>query len=99
MILRAGETLASERVIDACGAWVTTALHFVYEVYALSGDEGVIPPAFHGIWEQYFGGDSTVIGRSIPLSDVTHQQRLAARLPGKLDDTTQSVFFLSCDFQ
>ena len=53
VILRAGETLASDRVIDACGAWVTTALHFVYEVYALSGDDSVIPPAFHGIWEQY----------------------------------------------
>ena len=53
VILRAGETLASERVIDACGAWVTTALHFVYEVHALSGDDSVVPPAFHAIWEQY----------------------------------------------
>jgi alkanesulfonate monooxygenase SsuD/methylene tetrahydromethanopterin reductase-like flavin-dependent oxidoreductase (luciferase family) len=53
VVLRAGETLASERVIDACGAWVTTALHFVYEVYALSGDEDVIPEAFRDIWEQY----------------------------------------------
>ena len=53
VVLRPGETLASERVIDACGAWVTTALHFVYEVYAQSSDESVIPPAFHGVWEQY----------------------------------------------
>ena len=52
VILRAGETLASERIIDACGAWVTTALHFVYEMHALSGDDRVIPPAFHAIWEQ-----------------------------------------------
>ena len=53
VILRAGETLSSERVIDACGAWVTTALHFVYEVYALSENEDVIPEAFRDIWEQY----------------------------------------------
>jgi 5,10-methylenetetrahydromethanopterin reductase len=53
VILRAGETLESERVIDACGAWVTTALHFVYEVYALNQDEAVIPEAFRDIWEQY----------------------------------------------
>ena len=53
VILRAGETLSSPRIIDACGAWVTTALHFVYEVYALSGDEDVVPEAFHDIWEQY----------------------------------------------
>jgi alkanesulfonate monooxygenase SsuD/methylene tetrahydromethanopterin reductase-like flavin-dependent oxidoreductase (luciferase family) len=33
--------------------WVTTAPHFVYEVYALSGDDSVIPAAFHCIWEQY----------------------------------------------
>ena len=53
VLLRPGETLASPRVIDACGAWVTTALHFVYEVYSASGDEAAIPPAFHDIWEQY----------------------------------------------
>jgi alkanesulfonate monooxygenase SsuD/methylene tetrahydromethanopterin reductase-like flavin-dependent oxidoreductase (luciferase family) len=53
VILRPGETLASERVIDACGAWVTTALHFVYEVYAQTRNEEVIPPAFRAIWEEY----------------------------------------------
>ena len=53
VILRPGETLASERVIDACGAWVTTALHFVYEVYAQTGREDTIPESFLDIWEQY----------------------------------------------
>ncbi|MFT4561491.1 MAG: alkanesulfonate monooxygenase SsuD [Gammaproteobacteria bacterium] len=53
VVLQAGETLASKRVIDACGAWVTTALHFVYEVYAETGREDVIPEAFHDSWEQY----------------------------------------------
>lgn len=53
VVLRAGETLASKRVIDACGAWVTTALHFVYEVYAQTGREEVIPEAFRDTWEQY----------------------------------------------
>jgi len=53
VILRPGETVASERVIDACGAWVTTALHFVYEVYKLTRKEDVIPPAFQDTWEEY----------------------------------------------
>ncbi|MFT4583555.1 MAG: alkanesulfonate monooxygenase SsuD [Gammaproteobacteria bacterium] len=53
VVLRAGETLASKRVVDACGAWVTTALHFVYEVYAQTGREEVIPEGFRDNWEQY----------------------------------------------
>jgi alkanesulfonate monooxygenase SsuD/methylene tetrahydromethanopterin reductase-like flavin-dependent oxidoreductase (luciferase family) len=53
VILRPGESLTSERVIDACGAWVTTALHFVYEVYAQTRKEEVIPVAFRAIWEEY----------------------------------------------
>lgn len=53
VLLRPGEKLTSERVIDACGAWVTTALHFVYEVYQLTKNEDVIPPAFTDVWEDY----------------------------------------------
>ena len=53
VILHPGETLASDRVVDACGAWVTTALHFVYEVYQLTKNEEVIPPAFADTWEEY----------------------------------------------
>ena len=53
VLLRPGETLESDRVIDACGAWVTTALHFVYEVYQLTKNEEVIPPAFEDTWEEY----------------------------------------------
>lgn len=53
VVLRPGETLASERVIDSCGAWVTTALHFVYEVYTLTHDETAVPPAFRDVWEEY----------------------------------------------
>jgi alkanesulfonate monooxygenase SsuD/methylene tetrahydromethanopterin reductase-like flavin-dependent oxidoreductase (luciferase family) len=53
IILHPGETLASERVIDACGAWVTTALHFVYEVYTHTRNEEVTPTAFRAIWADY----------------------------------------------
>ena len=53
VVLRPGETLTSERVIDACGAWVTTALHFVYEVYTLTHNEEAVPPAFQDVWEEY----------------------------------------------
>ena len=53
VILHPGETLESDRVINACGAWVTTALHFVYEVYQLTKNEEVIPPAFQDTWEEY----------------------------------------------
>jgi alkanesulfonate monooxygenase SsuD/methylene tetrahydromethanopterin reductase-like flavin-dependent oxidoreductase (luciferase family) len=53
MVLKPGEKLTSERVIDECGSQVTCALHFVYEVFKQTGREEVIPEAFKDIWEEY----------------------------------------------
>ncbi len=53
VMLKPGEDLASERVIEECGSWVAAILHFVYEIFQFTGKEEVIPPAFNGIWEEY----------------------------------------------
>ncbi len=53
-ILRAGEDLTSERVINEIGAWITTELHFFYEIWEKAGrNDELIPPHFANCWERY----------------------------------------------
>jgi len=53
-VLRAGESLASERVINETGAQVASALHFVYETWKTRGQtDDAIPPFFRGVWDDY----------------------------------------------
>src|SRR5215510_15419001 len=53
IMLKPGEKLTSERVINQVGAWVTTVIHFVYEIYLQTRREDVIPVALRDIWEEY----------------------------------------------
>ncbi len=52
-ILRPGETLASDRVIDEVGAEVVSSLHFWYELYLQRGNEDFILGPVHGLWQDY----------------------------------------------
>ncbi|MCS6924278.1 MAG: LLM class flavin-dependent oxidoreductase [Candidatus Binatia bacterium] len=53
VMLRPGEKLTADRVIDEAGAWAAAVIHFVYEIYQQTKNEAVIPPALRGIWEEY----------------------------------------------
>ena len=53
VVLEPGEDLTSERVIDECGSWVSAVLHFAYEIYEFTGNEEMIPPSVHDIWDEY----------------------------------------------
>ena len=48
VVLKPGEDLTADRVIEACGSWVTCALHFVYEIYEQTGDESTVPEVVSG---------------------------------------------------
>ncbi len=53
-VLRPGETLADERVVNQTGSMVTTNLHHVYEFWEQTGrNDEIIPPFFEGIWEDF----------------------------------------------
>ena len=53
-ILRPGEKLTDERVINEVGSWVTCELHFYYEIWKKAGKpEDMIPDHFSSVWEQY----------------------------------------------
>lgn len=51
--MRPGETLRSDRVIDACGSQVMCTIRFVYEIVQYTKNEEVIPEFLHDIWEPY----------------------------------------------
>lgn len=53
VVLKPGEKLTSDRVIDQCGSQVAAVIHFVYEVYKYTKSEDVVPPALQDIWEEY----------------------------------------------
>jgi hypothetical protein len=52
-ILRPGETLKSDRVIDEIGAEIVSSLHFWYELYLQRGSEDFILKPVHGVWQDY----------------------------------------------
>jgi len=63
-VLRPGEDLSSERVINEVGSWVTTELHFFYEIWNKSGrKDEMIPPHFLNMWDEYL---DRVAGFSLP---------------------------------
>lgn len=53
LVLRPGEKLTDDRVIDATGSWVVALIHFVYEIYELTKNEEAIPEFMQPIWEEY----------------------------------------------
>ncbi len=52
-VLRPGETLRDDRVIDACGSMALASLHFWWELLQERGDDGFVPDVARDDWEQY----------------------------------------------
>lgn len=52
-VLKAGEKLDSDRVIDEVGSMVSSALHYWYENYSLTGNDDFVPESCRSDWEQY----------------------------------------------
>lgn len=52
-VLKPGESLTSDRVIDTCGHMVAARLHGLWEAVQLRGSEDVVPEAIRPVWEQY----------------------------------------------
>jgi alkanesulfonate monooxygenase SsuD/methylene tetrahydromethanopterin reductase-like flavin-dependent oxidoreductase (luciferase family) len=54
VVLRPGESLASERVIDACGSQVAAAWHYAWEGWRMDPSAGPpVPPGLVGLFEEY----------------------------------------------
>jgi alkanesulfonate monooxygenase SsuD/methylene tetrahydromethanopterin reductase-like flavin-dependent oxidoreductase (luciferase family) len=53
VVLRPGEKLSDDRVIEASGSWVVCCIHFVYEVWQYTKNDEVIPEYFQNLWDEY----------------------------------------------
>jgi len=53
VVLRPGETLTSERVIDAVGSQVAAALHYCWEGVQQSGNPNQVPPSVRNLFAEY----------------------------------------------
>jgi alkanesulfonate monooxygenase SsuD/methylene tetrahydromethanopterin reductase-like flavin-dependent oxidoreductase (luciferase family) len=52
-VLRPGETLKSDRVVDQTGATVIGMLHMWYELYRVWNDDSIVPDECRDVWERY----------------------------------------------
>lgn len=53
-VLRPGEKLTDERVVNQTGSWVTCELHFFYEIWKKHGEKDeLIPAYFADVWQDY----------------------------------------------
>ena len=52
-VLKPGESIVSERVIDEVGAMALAALHYWYELYQYNGDTSTIARSCQNLWDEY----------------------------------------------
>jgi alkanesulfonate monooxygenase SsuD/methylene tetrahydromethanopterin reductase-like flavin-dependent oxidoreductase (luciferase family) len=53
-VLRPGEKLSDERVVNETGSQVACTIHFAYEIWKQRGEKDeLIPPFFTNIWDDY----------------------------------------------
>ncbi len=53
-VLRPGDKLTDERVVNETGSMVTCVLHFAYEIWdQLGRKDELVPPFFVNVWEDY----------------------------------------------
>ncbi|MEM7466074.1 MAG: LLM class flavin-dependent oxidoreductase [Pseudomonadota bacterium] len=53
LVLRPGEKLTDDRVIDVAAPWVATMIHFIYEIWRYTRNDDMVPPYMTNIWEEY----------------------------------------------
>ncbi len=53
VVLKPGEKIDSERVIDLCGSQIAAVLHFAYEIVKLTKNEAAIPHGCENVWQEY----------------------------------------------
>lgn len=52
-VLRPGESMTSDRVIDEIGPMAAATLHYWWELYQMDGDTSTVAGRCRGLWEEY----------------------------------------------
>ena len=83
VVLRPGEKITDERIVDIAAPWVSTMIHFVYEIWRYTKNDEVVPDYMKGIWEEYC---DHVAAMDIPeekLHQVIHAGHCSWVAPGE----------------
>jgi len=59
-VLRPGERVTSERVIDEVGPMAIASLHYWWEMYMKDGDTSTVAQRCRGLWEEYLAFTGTM---------------------------------------
>ena len=52
-VLKPGESMTSDRVIDEVGSMALATLHYWWELYRMNGDTSTVARRCHDLWEEY----------------------------------------------
>ena len=72
-VLRPGESITSDRVIDEIGSMALATLHYWWELYQMNGDTSTIARRCWDLWEEYLAFTEKM---DIPLSKRYQQVHL-----------------------
>ena len=67
LVVRPGETLASERVVEAIGAEVMASVHYWWEALVQTGEDPAIPEPCRDVWDQF---KDFARGLNLPIDEL-----------------------------
>ncbi len=90
-VLRPGETLTSERVIEQVGSMATSTLHFWWELYRQRGSDDFIRPEVREVWERYLAHLDALDVPAEKLHQHVHDGHCTYLLPEERDLVTPEL--------
>ena len=96
VVLRPGEKLSDERVIETAGSWVAVAIHFVYEIWRYTKDDGVVPEYMKNIWEEYVDHVGNFQIPEAKAHQILHEGHCSYYPPGERKFVTPEMIEGAC---
>ena len=91
VVLRPGEKLTDDRIIDIAAPWVATMIHFVYEIWRYTKNDDVVPDYMKNVWEEYTDHISQMDIPEEKLHQVLHTGHCSWTPPGERQFATPEM--------
>jgi alkanesulfonate monooxygenase SsuD/methylene tetrahydromethanopterin reductase-like flavin-dependent oxidoreductase (luciferase family) len=96
VILKPGEKLSDERIIELAGSWVTVSIHFVFEIWRYTKDDSVVPDYMKGVWEEYLDHLNNLDLPPEKLHQVIHDGHCSYHMPAERKFITPELIEGTC---
>ncbi len=91
VVLRPGEKLTDDRIVDIASPWVATMIHFVYEIWRYTKNDDVVPEYMRDIWEEYCDHISEMDIAEEKIHQVLHAGHCSWTPPGERKFATPAM--------